>query len=73
MGWVRLSSQVKEKYIAIHLDPKDRELAKLSAFGFTAKEIASMLYLSESTVNHDITRIINKAGLLNKKELAFIL
>lgn len=73
VGWVRLSSQVKEKYIAIHLDPKDRELAKLSAFGFTAKEIASMLYLSESTVNHDITRIINKAGLLNKKELAFIL
>lgn len=73
VGWVRLSSQVKEKYIAIHLDPKDRELAKLSAFGFTAREIASMLYLSESTVNHDITRIINKAGLLNKKELAFIL
>ena len=73
IGWVRLSSQVKEKYIAIDLDAKDRELAKLSAFGFTAKEIAAMLHLSESTVNHDITRIINKAGLLSKKELAFIL
>lgn len=73
IGWVRLSSQVKEKYIAIDLDAKDRELAKLSAFGFTAKEIAGMLHLSESTVNHDITRIINKAGLLSKKELAFIL
>lgn len=73
IGWVRLSSQVKEKYIAIDLDSKDRELAKLSAFGFTAKEIAAMLHLSESTVNHDITRIINKAGLLSKKELAFIL
>lgn len=73
IGWVRLSSQVKEKYIAIDLDVKDRELAKLSAFGFTAKEIAAMLHLSESTVNHDITRIINKAGLLSKKELAFIL
>lgn len=73
IGWVRLSSQVKEKYIAIDLDAKDRELAKLSAFGFTAKEIAGMLHLSESTVNHDITRIINKAGLLSKKELSFIL
>ena len=73
IGWVRLSSQVKEKYIAIDLDTKDREIAKLSAFSFTAKEIAAMLHLSESTVNHDITRIINKAGLLSKKELAFIL
>ena len=73
VGWVRLSSQVKEKYIAIQLGAKERELAKLSAFGFTAKEIAGMLHLSESTVNHDITRIINKAGLLSKKELAFIL
>ncbi len=73
VGWTRLSSQVKKKYIAITLDSKERELAKLSAFGFTAKEIAAMLHLSESTVNHDITKIINKAGLLSKKELVFIL
>ena len=73
VGWARLSSQVKEKHIAIELTPEERELAKLSAFGFTAKEIASMRHLSESKVNHDIMRIINKAGLLSKKELAFIL
>lgn len=73
IGWTRLSSQIKKNHVAIDLDPKDREIAKLSAFGFTAKEIASMLHLSESTVNHDVTRIINKAGLLSKKELAFIL
>ncbi len=73
LGWARLSSQVKEKYIATDLTPEEREIAKLSAFGFTAKEIASMRHLSESKVNHDVTRIINKAGLLSKKELAFIL
>lgn len=73
VGWARLSAQARERYIAIVLDAKEREIAKLTAFGFTAKEIASMLHLSESTVNHDITRLINKAGLTSKKELASIL
>ena len=73
VGWARLSSQVKDKYVAVDLDSKDREIAKLTAFNFTAKEIASMLHLSESTVNHDILRIVNKYGLTSKKELALIL
>ena len=73
VGWMRLSSQVKDKYIASNLDSKEREIAKLSAFGFTVKEIASMLHLSESTVSHDITKIANKTGILSKKEFAYIL
>lgn len=73
VGWARLSSQVKDKYIAFDLDSKDREIAKLTAFNFTAKEIAAMLHLSESTVNHDILRIVNKYGLSSKKEFALIL
>jgi DNA-binding CsgD family transcriptional regulator len=73
VGWSRLSSQVREKYIATTLDSKEREIAKLSAFGYTVKEIASMLHLSESTVSHDITKIFNKTGISNKKEFAYIL
>ena len=73
VGWARLSGQVKEKYIAIALDAKDREIAKLSAFGFTVKEIAAALHTSESTVSHAITRMLNKTGLAGKKDLAFIL
>ena len=73
VGWTRLSGQVRDKYIANNLDAREREIAKLSAFGFTAKEIAGMLYLSESKVSHDITKIVNKTGIQNKKELAFIL
>ena len=73
VGWARLSSQVKEKYIAIALDAKDREIAKLSAFGFTVKEIAAAIHTSESTVSHAITRILNKTGLTSKKDFAFIL
>ena len=73
LGWARLSGQVKDKYVSTNLDSKEREIAKLSAFGFTVKEIASMLHLSESTVSHDIAKIVSKNGLLNKKELAYIL
>ena len=73
IGWARLSGQVKEKYVAINLDSKEREIDKLSAFGYTVKEIASIMHLSESTVSHDITKILNKTGILNKKEFAYIL
>ena len=74
IGWARLSNQVREKVnIATTLDGNDREIAKLCAFGYTNREIAAMLHTSESTVSHAITRILNKTGLLTKKEFAFIL
>lgn len=74
IGWARLSSQVREKVnVTANLESSDRELAKLCAFGYTNKEIAAILHISESTVSHSITRILNKTGLINKKELAFIL
>ena len=74
VGWARLSGQVREKYdVSAVLDGTDREIAKLSAFGYTGKEIASMLHVSESTVSHAITRILNKTGTASKKELAYVL
>lgn len=74
IGWARLSGQVRDKVsITTMLDYSERELAKLCAFGYTNKEIASILHASESTVSHSITKILNKTGLINKKELAFIL
>ena len=73
VGWARLSGQVRDKVISTNLDAKEREIAKLCAFGFTTKEIAGMLYTSESTVSHTITRILAKTGLLSKKEFSFIL
>lgn len=74
VGWVRLSSQVKEKVnVAEKLDDEERQIAKLCAFGYTNKEIAVMVHTSESTVSHAISRILNKTGLISKKELAFII
>lgn len=73
IGWARLSGQVRNKYIATNLTPREHEVAKLSAFGFKTSEIASMLYLSESTIKQTITRVLNKTGLVDKSELAYIL
>lgn len=74
IGWVRLSGKVKEKVgNAEKLTEEERQIAKLCAFGYTNKEIAVMVHSSESTVSHAITRILNKTGLLSKKEFAVIL
>ena len=73
VGWARLSGQVRNKYIATNLTPKEHEIAKLTVFGFNAREIAAMLYISESTVKQTIARIIHKTGLSDKREFAYIL
>ena len=72
VGWARLSSQVRERINVVDLDAMERQIVKFCAFGYTNKEIASMLYISESTVSHAITKILNKTGLLTKKEFTLI-
>lgn len=73
IGWARLSGQVRNKYIASNLTTREHEVAKLSAFGFKASEIAAMLHLSESTIKQTIVRVINKTGVNDKSELPYIL
>ena len=74
IGWARLSSQVREKDSRIlMLDEEERQIAKLCAFNYTNKEIATMMNLTESQVSHAISRILNKTGRLTKKEIAEIL
>ena len=72
-GWARLSGMMRNKKIATNLSPKEHEVAKLTAFGFSVKEIASMLYVSESTVKQTIGRVINKTGIQDKKEFSNII
>ncbi len=73
VGWAKLSGQVRNKYIATNLTQKEHEVAKLTAFGFSVKEIAGMLYVSESTVKQTIARVVNKTGVLDKSEFVYIL
>ena len=73
IGWARLSGAVRNKYIATNLTPREHEVAKLCAFGFSAKEIANMLYMSESTIKQTIARVITKTGVNDKSEFSYIL
>ena len=73
VGWAKLSGQVRNKYIATNLTPREHEIAKLTVFGFSVKEIAAMIHTSDSTVKQAIARIVSKTGVLDKSEFAYIL
>ena len=73
VGWAKLSGAVRNRYIASNLTAREREIAKLAAFGFTTKKIASMLYISESTVKQTVLRIVQKTGVKDRQEFSAIL
>ena len=72
-GWAKLSSAVRNRYIASNLTAREREIAKLAAFGYTSKDIAQLLFISESTVKQTVLRIVQKTGIKDRSELATIL
>ena len=73
IGWSKISGSVRSKYIATNLTAKEHEIAKLVVFGYTIKEIAGILYSSESSVKQAITRIMNKTNTNEKKEFVYII
>ena len=73
VGWAKLSGAVRNRYIAANLTAREREIAKLAAFGFTSKEIAGMLYISESTVKQTVLRVVQKTGVKDRQEFSAIL
>ncbi len=73
VGWARLSGAVRNRYIAANLTSREREVAKLAAFGFTTKEIATMLYISDSTVKQTVLRVVQKTGVKDRSEFSNIL
>lgn len=73
IGWSRLSGAVRNRYVAANLTSREREVAKLAAFGFTSKEISAMLYISESTVKQTVLRVVQKTGVKDRSEFSSIL
>ena len=73
IGWARLSGAVRNRYIAADLTPREHEIAKLSAFGYSTREISAMLHLSDSTVKQTVARVIFKTGIKDKTELSYII
>lgn len=72
IGWSKLSSSVRSRTIATTLSPRQREVAKLAAFGMKNEEIAKALHISVSSVKQAITGISTKTGM-SRSEFAAIL
>lgn len=73
VGWTKLHNAVLEKTVSAALSPREREVARLAAFGRTDAQIAEQLNLSKSTVKSLISMAKNKTGAMKRSELvAFI-
>ena len=73
VGWAKLSGAVRNRAIAANLTSREREVAKLAAFGYTTKDIAAMLFISESTVKQTVLRVMQKTGVKDRTEFSTIL
>lgn len=71
-GWTKLSGSVRGKNLATTLTLKEREVAKLAAFGFKNSQIAQTLNMSISAVKQAVTNISNKTGMV-REDFAAIL
>ena len=73
IGWAKLSGAIRNRSIASNLTAREREVAKLVAFGYTSKDIGAMLYISESTVKQTALKIVQKTGVKDRSEFSSIL
>lgn len=71
-GWSFLSGSVRGRRIITTLSPKEREVAKLAAFGMSNPEIAEKLHMSLPAVKQAIRITAEKSGV-SRSEFATIL
>ena len=71
-GWSRLSGSVRGKNISTTISAREREVAKLAAFGMQNSEIAEKLHMSLSGVKQAIRIVSEKTGV-PRDEFAAIL
>lgn len=71
-GWAKLSGTVRGRNITTLLSPKERQVAKLAAFGMSNKEIAEKLHMSLSGVKQAVRIVSEKTGM-RREEFAAIL
>ncbi len=71
-GWSKLSGIVRGKNLATTLSKKEREVAKLAAFGMQNSDIAEKLHMSLSGVKQAVRIVSEKTGM-SRDEFAAIL
>ena len=71
-GWSKLSGAVRGKTILTTLSGKEREVAKLAAFGMTNPEIAAKLHMSLPAVKQAIRIVMEKSGMTRDQFAAIL-
>lgn len=73
VGWAKLGGMLQNRRVETTLTAREREVAKLAAFGMSNAEIAAKLHVSQATVKQSIRIAIFKGGVNTRDELATIL
>jgi len=73
VGWAKLGGMLQNRHVETTLTAREREVAKLAAFGMSNAEIAAKLHVSQATVKQSIRIAIFKGGVNTRDELATIL
>ena len=71
-GWTKLSGSVRGKNLATTLSVREREVAKLAAFGMQNSEIAEKLHMSLSGVKQAVRIVSEKTGATRDNFVAYL-
>ncbi len=71
-GWSKLSGAVRGKNLVTTLSPKEREVAKLAAFGMSNAQIAEKLNISLAMVKQSIRITSEKSGMPREQFAAIL-
>lgn len=69
-GWTSLQSAERKRSITNELTTREREVAKLAAFGLSNQEIAARLNISLNTVKQALRNAMDKTGAQRRTDLA---
>ena len=72
-GWIKLHNSLLSKSVNKSFTIREREIARLAAFGLSNAEIAERLHISISAVKKSVYDAMNKSGCNKREELgAFV-
>ena len=71
-GWATISGAVRGRTIIRTLSPKQREVAKLAAFGLSNKQIAARMGMSLSAVKQALVSVTDKTGVSRDEFAGFL-
>ncbi len=69
-GWTSLHNAVMDSSVTSKLSDREREVARLAAFGFSDDQIANQLNISRASVKSMVQMARNKTGIKKRGEFA---